>query len=192
LSIKTAGIILLEKLSMFRTTLLRTVLFSMLSAGVVAQPALLFAAGGQMQDNMKAMFKPVTVGGLEITAAAIKAMTPGQPVGGGFVTIVNKGRTDDRLVSVSIAEGVRTVELHEMAMKNDVMTMRKLADGIPVPAGQTVEMKPGGLHMMIMGVSRPFKAGESVRATLVFEKAGKVDLDIPVRDMRPGMKNMKM
>jgi copper(I)-binding protein len=178
---------------MLRTKILVSVLLSTLSATAVAQPALEVATNNdQMQGDMKGMFMPVKVGDLEITAAAIKAMTPGQPVGGGFVTIVNHGGTDDRLVSVSIAEGVRTVELHEMSMNNDVMTMRKLADGIPVPAGQTVEMKPGGLHMMIMGVKSPFKAGNVVRATLVFEKAGKVDLSIPVQDMRPGMKNMKM
>jgi uncharacterized protein YcnI len=147
---------------------------------------------GHHHDDMAGMFMGVSVGDLDITSAAIKAMTPGQPVGGGFVTIVNKGKTDDRLVSVSIAKGADKVELHEMSMNNDVMTMRKLADGIPVPAGKTVEMKPGGLHMMIMGVKKPFKAGDTVRATLTFEKAGKVDLNIPVQDMKPGMKNMKM
>ncbi|MDB5523265.1 MAG: hypothetical protein JWM58_1028 [Rhizobium sp.] len=143
-------------------------------------------------DDMAGMFMGVSVGDLDITSAAIKAMTPGQPVAGGFVTIVNKGKTDDRLVSVTIAEGASHVDLHEMSINNDVMTMRKLADGLPVPAGQTVEMKPGGLHMMIMGVTRPFKAGDTVRATLTFEKAGQVELNIPVRDMKPGMKNMKM
>ena len=138
-------------------------------------------------------FTPVAAGDLEITAAAIKAMTPGQPVGGGYLTIVNKGKADDRLVSVSLDEGAKRVELHEMAMSNDVMTMRQLNDGIVLPAGQTVEMKPGGLHMMIMGVKKPFTAGESVHATLTFEKAGTVELTIPVKDMRPGKKHqMKM
>jgi periplasmic copper chaperone A len=138
-------------------------------------------------------FTPVAAGDLEITVAAIKAMTPGQPVGGGYLTIVNKGKADDRLVSVSLDEGAKRVELHEMAMNNDVMTMRKLNDGILLPAGQTVEMKPGGLHLMIMGVKKPFKAGEVVHATLVFEKAGQVELAIPVQDMRPGKKHgMKM
>ncbi|MDB5525496.1 MAG: hypothetical protein JWM58_3259 [Rhizobium sp.] len=138
-------------------------------------------------DDMAGMFMPVTVGDLQITSAAIKAMTPGQPVGGGFVTVVNNGKQDDRLVSVTVAAGAERVELHEMAMNNDIMTMRRLADGIPIAAGQTVEMKPGALHMMIMGVAKPFKAGETVRATLTFEKAGKVEIDMPVKDMKPGM-----
>lgn len=144
-------------------------------------------------DHMDGMFMPVTAGDLEITAAAVKAMTPGQPVGGGYLTVVNKGKADDRLLSVTLDEGARKVELHDMAMNNDVMTMRKLNDGVPIPAGQTVEMKPAGLHMMIMGVKTPFKAGDTVHATLTFEKAGTVELAIPVKDMRPGMKhNMKM
>jgi copper(I)-binding protein len=143
-------------------------------------------------DNMAGMFAPVSVGDLTITAAAIKAMTPGQPVGGGFLTIANKGGADDRLVSVSVSTGAKRVELHEMSMDNDIMTMRKLADGLPLPAGQIVEMKPGGLHMMLMGVAAPYKAGDMVRATLTFEKAGTVEIDIPVVDMQPGVKAMKM
>lgn len=188
---------------MLRTRILASFLLSTLPAMAFAYPAvravphiqpghpvLFFAA--QMQGDMAGMFMPVKIGDLEITAAAVKAMTPGQPVGGGFLTIVNHGSQDDRLVSVSLSADVRTVEMHEMAMNNDVMTMRKLTDGLPLPAGQTVEMKPGGLHMMIMGVKAPFKAGDMVHAVLDFEKAGKVEIDIPVKDMRPGMGNMKM
>jgi len=188
---------------MLRTTILASCLLSALPAIAFAYPAmrtlphiraensvLLFAA--QMQSDMAGIFMPVKAGDLEITAAAIKAMTPGQPVGGGFLTIVNHGTQEDRLVSITIAAGARTVELHDMAMNNDVMTMRKITDGLPLPAGQTVEMKPGGLHMMIMGVKAPFKAGNTVHAVLQFEKAGKLDIDIPVKDMRPGMGNMKM
>lgn len=186
---------------MLRTRFLASLLLSTLPAITLAaphsarpqvpagQPVLLAADNSQMQAGM---FMPVKAGDLEITAAAVKAMTPGQPVGGGFLTIVNHGSQDDRLVSVTIAADVRTVELHQMAMSNDVMTMRKLNDGVPLPAGQTVEMKPGGLHMMIMGVKAPFKAGGTVHAVLQFEKAGKVEIDIPVKDMRPGMGNMKM
>jgi copper(I)-binding protein len=137
-------------------------------------------------------FVPAHVGDLDITAGAIKAMTPGQPVGGGYVTIVNRGGADDRLVSVSVTTGAARVELHEMSMQNDVMIMRKLPDGVALPAGQTVEMKPGGLHMMLMGVTAPYKPGDIVHATLTFDKAGSVEIDIPVVDMRPGAKAMKM
>ena len=131
-------------------------------------------------------FKPLKVGDLTITAAFIKSMTPGQPVGGGYITVVNNGAADDRLVSVTPPAGVDHIEMHEMKMDGDVMRMRKLADGLEVRAGQTVEMKPGGLHMMFMGVRTPFATGDSVKATLVFEKAGSVEVDIPVVDLKGG------
>jgi uncharacterized protein YcnI/copper(I)-binding protein len=142
-------------------------------------------------DMGQADFAPVKIGDLALTAAFIKSMTPGQPVGGGFFTIANKGTVDDRLISVTPAAGVDHVEIHEMKMDGDVMRMRKLPDGIPVPAGQTVELKPGGLHMMFFGVAKPFAAGERVKATLTFEKAGSVEIEIPVRDVKGGM-NHKM
>lgn len=127
---------------------------------------------------------PVKFGNLELDGAFTKAMLPGQPVGGGFVTIRNTGSEDDMLVSASssIAAGV---ELHEMAMQGDVMKMRKLDSGIPVAAGATVELKPGGLHMMFMQVKTPFKEGDSVPVTLTFEKAGTVDIVLPVQAAGP-------
>ncbi|TPP10951.1 copper chaperone PCu(A)C [Rhizobium glycinendophyticum] len=134
-------------------------------------------------DHMAAMdpggFEAVTVGDLELTAGFIKAMLPGQPVGGGFVTITNKGSADDRLVSAT-SDRAGEVQLHEMIMQGDVMKMRQLPDGVPVPAGQTVELTPGGLHMMFFKVARPFQEGQTVKVTLTFEKAGNVDVVLPV------------
>lgn len=143
-----------------------------------------------MNMNMGASdFAPVKIGDLEITAAFIKSMTPGQPVGGGFVTVVNSGKADDRLVSVKPEARADHVEIHEMKMDGDVMRMRKLADGLPLPAGQTTEMQPGGLHMMFMGVKKPLAAGEKIKATLTFEKAGSVEIEIPVVDLKGGMQH---
>ncbi|PZU85760.1 MAG: hypothetical protein DI528_11125 [Shinella sp.] len=119
------------------------------------------------------------VGDIELSAGFTKAMLPGQPVGGGFVTIKNGGASDDRLVSVESPVAGR-VELHEMAMVNDVMKMRQLNEGIPVPAGQTVELKPGALHMMFFQVKQPFVEGGSVPVKLTFEKAGTVEIVLPV------------
>jgi uncharacterized protein YcnI/copper(I)-binding protein len=124
-------------------------------------------------------FESVTVGDLELTAGFTKAMLPGQPVGGGFVTITNKGSEDDRLVSAASAQAGE-VQLHEMAMEGDVMKMRQLTEGIAIPAGQTVELKPGGLHLMFFKVAEPFKEGATVAVTLTFEKAGAVDVVLPV------------
>lgn len=128
-------------------------------------------------------FEPVTAGNLELTAGFTKAMLPGQPVGGGFVTITNKGGEDDRLLSATSAVAGE-VQLHEMAMEGDVMKMRQLNDGIAIPAGETVELKPGGLHLMFFKVSEPFKEGATVNVTLTFEKAGAVDVALPVGSAR--------
>jgi copper(I)-binding protein len=121
----------------------------------------------------------VKLGDLDISGAFAKAMLPGQPVGGGFFTIRNNGKTDDRLVSVS-SPNAGEVELHEMAMQGNIMKMRELKDGIAVPAGETVRLEPGNLHLMFQKVKAPFKQGDSVPVTLTFEKAGKVDVTLKV------------
>ncbi|MBP1851090.1 DUF1775 domain-containing protein [Rhizobium halophytocola] len=124
-----------------------------------------------------------TIGDLTITGAYVRAMLPGQPVGGGFLTIANAGATDDRLVSVASPDA-GMVETHDMAMNNGVMTMRKLKDGIAVAAGETVSLSPGGMHLMFMQVKTPFREGGSVAVTLTFEKAGAVTLDLPIVSAR--------
>jgi len=139
---------------------------------------------GAMADT-SASAGVVKVGELELSQASTKAMLPGQPVGGGFVTIRNTGTSDDRLVSVSSPLAGRA-EIHEMAMANDVMKMRKLNDGIVVPAGQTVELSPGGLHFMFFNVKKPFAEGDKVPVTLTFEKAGEVSIELPVGPANPG------
>ena len=132
------------------------------------------------------------LGDLEIQHPASKATLPGQPVGGGFLTIVNHGSEADRLVSVTAPSVSDDVQLHEMAIENDVMKMRQLADGIAVPAGGTVELKPGGLHVMFMGLKQPLKEGETIAATLTFEKAGTIDVDFNVESGKPGAHHGEM
>ncbi len=137
-----------------------------------------------MEHSMSA---PATVGDLVVEGAWTKAMLPGQKVGGGFLKVTNKGASDDRLVSASSPVSP-DVQLHEMTVVDDVMQMRQLSGGIPVPAGQTVELKPGGLHLMFMAVVEPFKDGGAVPVTLTFEKAGKVDVTLPIAPL--GTKEM--
>lgn len=135
--------------------------------------------GDHMAATNPGGFEAVTAGDLELTAGFTKAMLPGQPVGGGFITITNKGGEADKLVSATSAQAGE-VQLHEMAMEGDVMKMRQLNDGIAIPAGETVELKPGGLHLMFYKVAEPFKEGATVNVTLTFEKAGAVDVVLPV------------
>ncbi|ASY56570.1 DUF1775 domain-containing protein [Sinorhizobium sp. CCBAU 05631] len=147
-------------------------------------PTIAVTAAGEEQAHaghgaQQAEAAPVEVGALEISGGAVKAMLPGAKVGGGGFVVKNTGNADDRLVAVESPAAGR-VELHEMAMENEVMKMRKLEDGIVIPAGKTVELKSGGLHLMFMEVPKPFAEGETVPVTLTFEKAGTVDYILPV------------
>lgn len=119
------------------------------------------------------------LGDLEIVHPNSRAMVAGAPVGGGYLKIINHGKTDDRLVSARSSRA-RVMQLHEMTIENDVMKMREVSNGIAIPAGATVELKPGGLHVMFMKVVQPFKEGEMVKATLIFEKAGSVDVEFKI------------
>lgn len=93
--------------------------------------------------------------------------------GGGYVTITNVGETDDTLVGVDA--DFPKVELHRSYEEDGVMRMQHV-DGIAVPAGETVELAPGGYHVMFMGLSAPFEAGNEVPVTLSFQKAGDVEI----------------
>ena len=119
------------------------------------------------------------VGDLHVDHPWARAMPDGTSVGGGYLVIRNEGSEADRLVSVSSPRTPR-VEIHEMTMDNDVMRMRELADGLEIPAGETVELKPGGYHVMFMEVPERFAEGERVPATLVFENAGEVEVEFAV------------
>lgn len=98
--------------------------------------------------------------------------------GAGFLIIRNSGAAD-RLLSASTPVAGRT-ELHTMLRDGDVMRMRQV-EAISVPANGAVTLAPGGLHVMLIGLTRPLAVGESVPLTLVFERAGTVTLDLAVR-----------
>lgn len=111
-----------------------------------------------------------------------RATAKGAEMGGGFVTIVNAGSEADRLVGGSFALAGRT-EVHEMKMEGEVMKMRQLEGGLDIPAGATVELKPGSYHLMFMKLTAPLEAGTNVKGTLVFEKAGEVPVEFAVEAM---------
>ncbi|KAF0135941.1 MAG: hypothetical protein FD152_1175 [Xanthobacteraceae bacterium] len=121
----------------------------------------------------------VRVGSLGITQPWSRATPAGARVAGGYLTVTNAGPESDRLIGGSAAFAER-VEIHEMATVNGVMTMRALGNGLTIAPGQTVALKPGGLHVMFMGLRTPLTQGQSVKVTLEFEKAGKVELDFQV------------
>lgn len=121
----------------------------------------------------------VKVGSLVITAAWTRQPPDGARVAGGFLKITNTGTVSDRLIGGS-APFAKAFELHEMAVVDGVMKMRELAKGLEIKPGETVELKPGSFHVMYMDITQRPKAGEKVKTTLKFEKAGEVTIDVPV------------
>jgi copper(I)-binding protein len=142
----------------------------------------------------------VKAGDLVITQAWSRATPGGAKVGGGYLTIENKGTTPDRLIGGS-ADVAAKVQVHEMSMNNGVMTMRPVEEGLVIEPGKTVKLAPAGYHLMIMDLKSPLKQGDKVPVTLEFEKAGKVAVTLDVEGigaqgpgggdgmkMSPGMK----
>jgi copper(I)-binding protein len=122
----------------------------------------------------------VNAGDLVITQAWSRATPSGAKVGGGYLTIENKGSAPDRLIGGS-AEVAGKVQVHQMAMDNGVMTMRPLDNGLTIEPGKTVKLAPGGYHLMLLDLKSPLKQGDKVPVTLEFEKAGKVNLSLDVQ-----------
>lgn len=119
------------------------------------------------------------VGSIEIGHPWSRATPSTAPSAGGFLTLANKGDAPDRLISIQ-SPAAKQAELHEMKMDGAVMRMRELENGVALAPGQTVELKPGGYHVMFIDLKAPFVKGQKVPATLVFEKAGKVDVEFEV------------
>lgn len=107
----------------------------------------------------------------------------GARVGAGYLAIQNDGDLPDRLVSVSCA-CAEVAEIHEMKMDAGIMRMRALPDGLVIPPGETVELKPGGNHLMFIQLTAPFEADDKVTATLTFERAGAVEAVFNVEPLR--------
>ena len=121
----------------------------------------------------------VHLGDINISLPFTRATLPNAPVAGGFLTIENTGAEPDRLISAR-SDIAGDTQIHEMAMQGDVMKMRPLADGLEIPAGKTVVLAPGGFHIMFMGLKQTLVEGETITVTLTFEKAGTVDVVLPI------------
>jgi len=119
-------------------------------------------------------------GPIEVVHPWARATPPAAKVGGGYAEIRNDGSEPDRLVSVT-AEVAGRVEIHEMGVKDGIMTMRPVEGGVPVPADGTAALAPGGYHLMLLELKRPLKAGESFAGTMTFEKAGTIPVTFDVQ-----------
>ena len=127
--------------------------------------------------------KDYKVGALEIKNPWIPVAPKGAPVAGGYLTIVNTGNETDRLVSGSTPLASR-FELHRMTMDQGVMRMRPVTGGLEIKPGETVELRPGSLHVMFVGLKQPLEKGRTIKGTLVFEKAGPVEIEYTVEAQR--------
>jgi copper(I)-binding protein len=108
---------------------------------------------------------------------------PASAAGGGwnsavYVQMVNRGRTADRLMAAS-SEAAAAVEIHESRVEDGVMRMRPVA-GVALAAGERVTLEPGGLHIMLVGVTRSLAVGDTIAVTLSFEQSAPLAIRVPV------------
>lgn len=120
-----------------------------------------------------------SAGDITVSGAFTRATLPEARVGAGYLTITNNGTAPDRLIAAK-SDVSPTVELHEMSTEGGMMKMAEVEGGIEIPAGSTVSLAPGGLHIMFIGPNQPFNEGECVAATLTFEKAGELPIELNV------------
>lgn len=144
--------------SMLRAAFLACVLLAPASGSVAAHD---YAAGNIVVDHPWAR-------------ATVGTSRPG----GAYLTVINKGKTADRLIRAESSIAAR-IELHRSVMQDGMMRMLS-SPAIDVPAGGEVTFAPGGYHLMLMGLKTPLSAGARVPLTLVFEKAGRIDVKITI------------
>ena len=126
---------------------------------------------------------------VEVKDAWARTSVPGQKATGAFMKLTAKDGA--KLVAIATpAAGV--AEVHEMKMDGDVMKMRAVPGGLDLPAGKTVELKPGGYHVMLMDLKAALPKDSTVPLTLTFKDAkgveSKLELTVPVATMAPGAK----
>src|SRR6516162_10937054 len=146
-------------------------------------------------SSVTAQARDYKVGSIDVVDPWSRATPKGASVAAGYMKITNNGTSADRLISGS-SDIAPTFEVHEMSMDKGVAKMRPVKGGLEIKPGETVELKPGSFHVMFVGLKKPLSAGDHFKATLVFEKAGTVNVDYDVLAMgsEPGgsMPGMKM
>jgi periplasmic copper chaperone A len=165
-----------------------TLLLTAAAAASLLTPSLLHEAAASFGVTARAaaatLAEPAAdkiykVGALVIEAPWTRATPGGARVGGAYLKITNTGTESDRLIGGSLPIAA-TVEVHQMSMTDGVMKMRKLEMGLEIKPGQTVELKPGGYHLMFTGLRQALQQGQPVKGTLQFEKAGSVEVEYRV------------
>ncbi|WP_292937427.1 copper chaperone PCu(A)C [Noviherbaspirillum sp.] len=119
---------------------------------------------------------------LRIEDVYARATMPNQPSAGAYLTIENQGKEADKLIAVS-SMVAKSTQIHNMSMENNVMKMREVPH-VELKPSEKLVMKPGGgYHVMLIGLHQPLKAGDKFPLTLTFEKAGKTEVSVLVKDV---------
>jgi copper(I)-binding protein len=149
------------------------------------KPKALVLAAALMLIAAPAIAQTYKAGAIQIEQPWARATPKGATIGAGYMKITNTGTEPDRLVGGSVPFAQR-VEVHSMTMEQGVMKMRELKDGLELKPGETVELKPGGYHVMFVDLKEPLTQGEDVTVTLKFAKAGTVEVKYPVEAVGAG------
>ena len=121
-----------------------------------------------------------TTGGITVSDAWARPSPMMERAGAAYMVLQNNGAAEDKLLSVE-SDVAKTIELHETKESNGMMAMSPVPN-VPVPAYGKAELKPGGYHVMLIGLTRELKVGDKVQLTLNFEKAGKIPVTAEVRE----------
>jgi periplasmic copper chaperone A len=141
-----------------------------------------FAVALALLLSVSAQAADYDVGPVHITQPWARATPKGASSGAAYMTITNNGKTSDRVSCVS-SDVSAECQIHTMTMDNGVMKMRPVEGGLEIKPGETVTLKPSGLHVMLVGLKQALQQGKTAKATLKFEHAGTIDVECPVAAM---------
>lgn len=148
--------------------------FTRLAAGVLLASSALIAT--------PALSHEYSQGDVEIDHPWSRPTPPGVPMGVGYMAITNHGDSDITFTSASTSRA-ESVSIHESTTKDGTMSMRPLKEGLTIPAGETVELKPHSYHVMLEELESPLKEGESIPLTVNFDGADTMDVELNVESL---------
>lgn len=116
---------------------------------------------------------------IEITDSWVRETPPGTTITAMYMNVENKGDEDDVLTSVS-SQISKSAEIHQTSVDDKGVAKMEMVESVSVPAGASVQLKPGGMHIMLIDLEEPLKSGDEVEVELVFEEAGKIKVQAKV------------
>jgi copper(I)-binding protein len=143
---------------------------------VVAAPG---AGAGHKDHGLTASGQAKDRGGITVAGPWARASAGRARNGAAYFTVLNKGAKTDRLIGVQTPIA-KKAQLHEHRASNGVMRMRRVVGGLTVAPGGRLSFAPRGRHVMLMGLGKPLKAGDGFPLTLVFERAGRITVNVAI------------